>query len=303
MPPTTTTSNLPVEKQEGGGFLPSPAPSPSATPATTPSLLPTPRTHPLNPGSKKETTVINYIDKSLLTITRRHAKKFSSAFNADGKAVGEEQENEGGEGYESFAEVARDMESVVDVLWVSGTPSLQIPYLISLAVQVNSYLPEYPFSAKATFRLLRKLDEVFAALLTGAVPGVPAYAGSAGAGAGAGAAGGVVSMTEKVRVKSIAETGRVVVVDVREREAEDGGGDADGDEEDEDEDEDFGDGLGTEEYPPPGKWEMETAQVYEKTIQLLGDDLAEAGEFCDVDMAAGEEGLCEVESTGGFESE
>ncbi|PWY77120.1 hypothetical protein BO70DRAFT_398009 [Aspergillus heteromorphus CBS 117.55] len=292
MPPTTaTTSNLSVEMQEAGGFLPSPAPSPSTT-ITTTSLLPTPRSQPLRRGSKNENTVISYIDKSLLSITRRHAKKFSSAFDADGEAAGETGEEEEGRGYESFAEVARDMESVVDVLWVSGTPSLQIPHLISLAVQVNSYLPEYPFSAKATFRLLRKLDEVFAALLTGVDGEGKTVSGCEGS------IGGVVSMTEKVRIKSIAEMGRVVVVDVREREREDGGEDED-DEDDDDDDEDFGDGLGTDEYPPPGKWEMETAKVYEKTIQLLGDDLAEAGEFCDTDMAAGEEeledGMCEVE--------
>ncbi|PWY78147.1 hypothetical protein BO94DRAFT_559009 [Aspergillus sclerotioniger CBS 115572] len=247
----------------GGGFLPSPTPSTTitTTTGTASSLLPQPRSHPLRPGSAKEATVINYVDTTLLRIARRHAKKFSGAFTDPSLPESER-------GYESFQEIARDLEAVVDVLWVSGTPSLQIPYLISLAVQVNSYLAEYPFSAAATFRLLGKLDEVFAGLL--------------GDGEGKGS---VVSMTEKVRIKSIAESGRVVVVEVREKEREDGGGLGEDEDEDEDEMEDM---LGIQEYPTPGKWEMETAKVYERTIQLLGDELGHIGDFCDDDMAAGE---------------
>ncbi|RAL04350.1 general transcription factor IIH subunit TFB6 family [Aspergillus ibericus CBS 121593] len=278
---TSTTSNIRDSSDSGGGFLTSPAPSTTTTTAPSnsnssnaPSLLPQPRSHPLRPGSAKEATVINYVDSTLLRIARRHAKKFSKAF-ADPNLPDSER------GYESFEELGRDLEAVVDVLWVSGTPSLQIPYLISLAVQVNSYLAEYPFSAAATFRVLGKLDEVFAALL------------GEGEGEGDDGRGSVVSMTEKVRIKSIAESGRVVVVEARERERENGGDE----EEDEDEDE-MEDVLGIEEYPAAGKWEMQTARVYERTMQLLGDELAKVGEFCDDDMAAGEneETMCDGEN-------
>ncbi|OJJ96136.1 hypothetical protein ASPACDRAFT_46898 [Aspergillus aculeatus ATCC 16872] len=289
----------------GGGFIPPSAHLPSPTPTTStaaPSLLPKPRAHPLRLGSAKEATVLEYIDKKLLSINRRHAKKFSGALIGDNNNSSKSNSNgsnsqriapvtESERGYESFREVAKDFESLVDVLWVSGTPSLQIPYLISLAVQVNSYLPDYPFSAKATFRLLRKLDSVFASLLLGEdvdsgapLPGFEARTN-------------VVSMTEKVRIKSIAETCRVVVVEAREQEDlgdddDDGERNGFGDSsENDDEDELMDDALGMDEYPIPGRWEMETAKVYEKTIQLLGDELGQAdtGEFCDTDMAAGEE--------------
>ncbi|PTU22189.1 hypothetical protein P175DRAFT_0457641, partial [Aspergillus ochraceoroseus IBT 24754] len=270
-----------------GGFMHSSALSPAPSTSTvTPSLLPKPRSHPLRAGSIKETTVINHIDKTILSINRRHAKKFSAAFDDDSHQHQQHQQQQAGaplpaseKGYESFKEVAKDVESLVDVLWVSGTPSLQIPYLISLAVLVNTYLPDYPFAANATFRLLRKLDSVFASLVLGedSESGVPL----------SGFEGGrrnVVSMTEKVRIKSIAETSRVTVVEAREQ--TDGLVEADDDDDDDDE---FGldghDAFGTEETP--GKWEMETAKVYEKTIQLLGDELGQAGEFCDVDMADG----------------
>jgi hypothetical protein len=70
----------------------------------------------------KETTVINHVDKTLLMINRRHAKKFSSAFD-------DQNQQESERGYESFKEVVKDIEGVVDVLWVSGTrmyPSVPI---------------------------------------------------------------------------------------------------------------------------------------------------------------------------------
>ncbi|KAI9043521.1 general transcription factor IIH subunit TFB6 family [Aspergillus affinis] len=278
-----STSDIP---STAGGFmqpsLPSPAPSSSTA---TPSILPKQRSHPLRPGSTKETTVINHVDRVILTINRRHAKKFSSAYEDPSQPASVQSER----GYESFQEVAKGIEGLVDVLWVSGTPTLQIPYLISLAVLVNSSLPDYPFNSKPTFRLLKKLDTVFASLLTGedADSGVPL--------SGFETHRNVVSMTEKVRIKSIAETCRVTVVEARETVDEL----ADEDESDDDDDELEMEGVyGTRDgsnsdsnvyADAPGRWEMETARVYEKTIQLLGDELGRAGEFCDENMAMGDE--------------
>ncbi|KAL4991759.1 hypothetical protein BDW68DRAFT_126831 [Aspergillus falconensis] len=277
-----------------GGFMqpsvPSPAPSASTV---TPPVLPKQRTHPIRPGSMKEATVINRIDKTILAINRRHAKKFSSVFeqqptqqNGNGTATksasdkGGEIEGDKERGYESFKEVVKDLEGVVDVLWVSGTPSLQIPYLISLSGLVNTYLPDYPFSGKATFRLLRKLDSFFTSLILGedAETGQP-LSGFEGR-------RNVVSMTEKVRIKSIAETARVLVVEKGERMDSDADGNDDLKEDGEDEmDMDLEIKVDRLE-----RWEMETARVYEKTIQLLGDDLGTEVEFCDEDMARGDEG-------------
>ncbi len=162
-----------------------------------------------------------------------------------------------------------------------STASLQIPYLISISVLVNTYLPDYPFMAKPTFRLLHKLDSFFASLILGedAETGqtLSGFEGRRN----------IVSMTEKVRVKSIAETARVIVVEAVEgRDLDDDGDDLDDDDDEDDmdmENDEFG--LGE----APGKWEMETARVYEKTIQLLGDELGTEVEFCDEDMARGDE--------------
>lgn len=164
------------------------------------------------------------------------------------------------------------------------TASLQIPYLISLAVLVNSFLSSYPFTPRSTFRLLRKLDCIFASLLTGqdaeTRSPLPGFENRPD----------VVSMTEKVRIKSIAELCRVVVVEVREKqggegdenENEDGDGDGDGDVSGvtDDEDDDMVDSADPEgPGETVGRWEIETSKVYEKTIQLLGDELGKQGEF------------------------
>ncbi|KAL1848792.1 hypothetical protein Plec18170_007803 [Paecilomyces lecythidis] len=256
-----------------GGFihpssLTSPAPSSFSTSTATPSSLPRQRTHPLKPGSIKETALINHIDKSIMMVNRRHAKKFSSA-------IGEQDIPAAERGYESFKEVVKDLEAIIDIVWVSGTPSLQIPYLISLAGLVNSYLPEYPFSPRSTFRLIRKLDAIFASLITGedADTGAPI--------SGFENRRNVVSMTEKVRIKSLAEACRIAVVEARDREdsrvteEEEADGmnvDETGDENEDDE------VYGVDSYvDAPDRWEMEGARVYERTIQLLGDELGKGG--------------------------
>ncbi|WEW59863.1 hypothetical protein PRK78_005344 [Emydomyces testavorans] len=248
-----------------GGFLPSslpsPAPSSALSSASISHSLPQQRHHPLKPGSTKETTVINYVDSHILAINRRHAKKFSSSF------AGEKDDDRG---YERFREVVKDIEAVVDVLWVSGTPGL-----------LNTYLPDYPFSPKSTFRLVRKLDAMFASLLQGedveTGQGLPGFETRRNQ----------VSMTEKVRIKSIAESTRITILDVQDQgepsefDFEDDGDEA-GEKDDTDDDkvdmED--DDFGTGEYvdaPGPGRWEMESARVYERTIQLLGDELGKQG--------------------------
>ncbi|OJJ34356.1 hypothetical protein ASPWEDRAFT_42339 [Aspergillus wentii DTO 134E9] len=262
-----------------GGFiqpLPSPAPSSLSASTVTPSTLPKPRTHPLKAGSMKETTVINHIDKNILSINRRHAKKFSSSYEDQNQQASER-------GYESFNEVAKDIEALVDVLWVSGTPSLQIPYMISLAVLVNSYLPDYPFTSGTTFRLIRKLDSVFASLLLGedVESGAPL--------SGFENKSNVVSMTEKVRIKSIAETCRVTVVEAREQEDATGAEDDDDEDDDFTDDDDMADAFGTGGFEEtPDRWEMEAGRVYERTIQLLGDELGQQGEFYDPSISTGE---------------
>jgi hypothetical protein len=288
-----------------GGFLQhsslSPALSATSASTATPSVLPHQRTHPLRPGSMKEEALINYIDKRLLMVNRRHAKKFS-------RSLGQQEQMGDERGYESFREVTKDFEAIIDILWVSGSrmtdfvffsflhfipfrfsfffsslyeqrnnqlmiASIQIPHLISLTGLINTYLPNYPFSPRPTFRLLEKLDLIFASLLLGedAETGAP-LSGFEGKRQ-------VISITEKVRIKSIAETCRLAVVEARDR--EENGFIEDNDEMDLDTtsaDGDDDDSLAvTEECgADAGQWGMELARIYEKTIQLLGDEFGKS---------------------------
>ena len=103
---------------EPGGFLhptlPSPPPSVVST-STTPSSLPQSRTHPLLPGSSKESNFLEYVERRLLEISGRYEKRFNVGMQ-ESQIPGAERK-----GYERFGEVAKDIEDVVDVVWVSGT--------------------------------------------------------------------------------------------------------------------------------------------------------------------------------------
>lgn len=79
------------------------------------SHLPHPRFTPLKPGSSKESSFIDYVDRKLLGISRRYEKRYNADFEDEATSGIE------GRGYESFAELAKDLEGVIDVVWVSGT--------------------------------------------------------------------------------------------------------------------------------------------------------------------------------------
>ncbi len=80
--------------------------------------LPQSRSNPLKPGSSKESSFILYVDRKLLGISRRYEKRFNIGVEGELALTGEDR------GYESFDEVAKDLENVVDVVWVSGTRML-----------------------------------------------------------------------------------------------------------------------------------------------------------------------------------
>lgn len=89
----------------------SPSPSEaSVTPAPS-ADLPVPRSHPLIPGSTKETALINYVDDRILNVTRRYAKSFAADARDRAKDAG----------YTNFDQVIRDIEPILDIVWISAT--------------------------------------------------------------------------------------------------------------------------------------------------------------------------------------
>lgn len=260
-----------------GGFiysLPSPAPSNLSTTSTN-SSLPHPRARPLRPGSEKEDTTRRYIDQALLSIARRYMRKFQPP-EAD-KIVG----------YTSMSDVARDLSSVVDVLWISGTrmstpvtlmifkisnietASLQVPYLLNIALKVTEYITAFDPAPPATFRLLKKLDHAFSSLMKGedSLTGdiLPGFEGGKSAG---------MTKTDMVRCKSLVEASRIIIVEHMTKPPEQPKAEDDEDTVMESET----DAEGNKKFPEPDEQlEMNVARVYEMSVVCLNENLESGG--------------------------
>lgn len=149
--------------------------------------------------------------------------------------------------------------------------ALQNPYLLSLALLLSSYLPNFPFKAKPAFRLLRKLDLAFSSLLQG--EDIGSYMPLAGFQNHA----YNISTTDKVRIKSVVERTRIAIVEAMEKtdpselEAQIGCEPEECAMEDEI--------VDIEEDEISGRWQREMSKVYELTIQKLGDELGRLDEL------------------------
>lgn len=175
-------------------------------------------------------------------------------------------------------EACKDLQALVDVVWVSGTPGLQVPYLISIGLLLGNIVQGMPASAKALFASLGKLDFAFASLMVGR----DVESGEALPGFEAGGRKGVVSGTEKVRIRSLVERTRVGVVEAFKK----GEFELDGEDEDESEgkmdvdtETDGEGGLVLEgddhDEEPEDSLDMQIARVYDRTMVELGDSLEE----------------------------
>ena len=223
--------------------------------------LPLPRATPLKPGSKKETALINYLDDKLLRISRRYGKKFSNSEN----------DKDDSKGYESFDEVVEDLDPVFSIIWVSGTPTLQVPYLLTLAGLFCSYMPAFPFST-SMFRLVKRLDEGFAYLLRSSQDHFASSNRSTYQ----------VSMTDKVRIKSLAEETRVVAVEVASDNA------VELDESESEEDAYASIAVDAQEHEQETDYvSMSLSKIYRRTIEILGDSLASVPPRLDNEAAPG----------------
>lgn len=256
------------ETAPGGFLLSPPASSVTSSVAQGASSLPHPRTHPLKAGGSKESTFIRYVDSQLLHIQRRFAKR-TTLSHAGLSDEGRDQADDWGDvkGYASMKEACTDISHLASVVWVSGTPSLQIPYLLHLGLLLSSVVASMPPSPRALFRVLGKMDRAFASLLQGrdvetgeALPGLTGGRG--------------ISGTEKVRVRSLVERTRVSVMEAFKRgEFEE---DVVEDEEGLETDEELvleGGGMEDDEDEDEESWDMQLAKVYDRTVVELGDSL------------------------------
>lgn len=297
--------NPEYRSDEAGGFLQPIMPSSNANSPSNSSILPQPRSTPLKPGSSKESSLINYVDQRLLDISRRYELRSNPIANKQPTSNTEDK------GYKDFGVVATDLDSLIDVVWVSGSrlshtiecamaecrnadhgasASLQIPYFLTIALALSTYIISFPFFPQPTFKILRKLDVVFASLLRGAHVQTGATLPGFNNGQGR------VRTTEQVRIKGLVERTRVAVVEVAgkdERMMMDLGsmdlGNARRIIETEDDfttdgsetmDESTNDGETTSGFNTEEgsrNWEMDVARVYERTIVQLGLSLNSFG--------------------------
>lgn len=271
-----------------GGFLQEtlPSPAPSSTSTLPVSGLPHPRAHPLRSGSVKEDKIRRYVEDRVMYINRRYVKKFGLREPGD-EVVG----------YKSMSELCKDVEALINILWLSGTrkcsshfsqevviadlcpASLQVPHLLNIAGELTTWMTSFAPSPPATFSVLRKLDHCFASLLSGrdieSKEPLPGFENGVGAG---------MSRTDMVRCKSLVEQTRVLVVDIMNKEPE-------YEERDGMDQEDDGAETGNEtetETTATGNftdsnWDddddalhMDVARVYENTIVQLGEVLGES---------------------------
>lgn len=206
-----------------------------------------------------------FVDEKLLYVSRRYVKKFGNPNPGDTVV-----------GFRTFGEVCRELDEIVNVLWKSGTPGLQIPFLLKLASDFTQYVRSFPPSSKASFDLLHKLDHCFASLLSGqdieTNETLPGFENGLRAG---------MTTTDMVRCRSLVEQTRVLMVEVM------SSGEQEEEEEDDDEDDDEDDGDETEtgeSYDAGGpSWDidedelhLDAARIYENTIVHLGKRLGDS---------------------------
>lgn len=257
---------------ESGGFMLSP-PASSTLSSNAHPTLPHPREYPLKAGGSKESAFIRFVDQQILQIQRRFAKRTSPESTHLSNVDREKADTWGDvKGYESMREACKDLEQLIDVIWVSGTPGLQVPYLISLALLLGNIVQAMPPTPKALFCLIEKLDHGFAGLLQGrdvdSGERLPGFVGERG-----------VSGTEKVRIRSLVERTRINVVEAFKKgefEYEDPDEEGNGDKMDTDTDVEGALVIeGGDEDEADDSIDMSIARVYDRTIQELGDSLEE----------------------------
>lgn len=98
--------------------IPTP-PASSLAPSSHASPLPAQRRHPLKPGGSKESELIRYLDHGLNDVQKRVDNRLQKQNSTEGNANGGFGAKS--EGYDTFGDVEKDLEGLIDVVWVSGS--------------------------------------------------------------------------------------------------------------------------------------------------------------------------------------
>jgi hypothetical protein len=118
-----------MDQEEGGFVRVVLTPPRSVASLTSKANLPHPRTTPLKSGCAKESMFIRFLDENITRIQRRHALR------------GNKQHQEGpNSGFTSFAQVAKELDTLLNLVWISGTRRFLFTKLFrSIGRKVNVY--------------------------------------------------------------------------------------------------------------------------------------------------------------------
>lgn len=161
-------------------------------------------------------------------------------------------------GFTRFGQVIAEIDGLLNVVWISATIEIQIPYLLALAGNFRGFMHSFDFDTDSFF-LARKFDQAFSQLLTTAQPNS--------------STAHTIDKTEKVRIRSLAEETRFEMVDVASRNGYDTSrtaGDAD---EDDDYDLETDASQPSDTQSPSQSIALNLGKVYEKTLEILGGDV------------------------------
>ncbi|KAL5604262.1 hypothetical protein BROUX41_002240 [Berkeleyomyces rouxiae] len=121
--------------------------------------LPRQRHQPLREGFQQASFARRFVDACLMNIQQRNLRQLTDLLGGTTAAAEGEKA-----AYKSFAEVCEDADRIVNFLWYTGSPFLQIPYLFDLIVEFTELAETMGPAPIPTLIVLRKLDHVFASL-------------------------------------------------------------------------------------------------------------------------------------------
>ncbi|KAJ6015795.1 hypothetical protein N7540_010386 [Penicillium herquei] len=166
---------------------------------TPPLTLPDQRSEPFPSGSYEENQIRGQLNVGLERIDLRLMK---ARLGIDITTLSMETR------YHDFTELSTDVERLVDILWISATPSIQIEGLLALAGITEEAISIFNFDPEPVMTMLHKFDVIFVALCTGQHPTTHEPLPGVAAGQP------LVTQTQQVRMRSLAEATRSKVFQV-----------------------------------------------------------------------------------------
>ncbi|PHH49415.1 hypothetical protein CFIMG_006002RA [Ceratocystis fimbriata CBS 114723] len=120
--------------------------------------LPAQRHQPLREGFQQASFARRFVDGCLVNIQQRNLRRLIDLLGTTTPQTNPQI------AYTSFAQVCEDVDQIVNFLWYTGSPFLQIPYMFELIVEFVELAYAMDPAPIPTLIVLRKFDHIFASL-------------------------------------------------------------------------------------------------------------------------------------------